>query len=220
MLSLFRSLLLPSLEIFRFGQLGYNADHLFRQQIVWHFMTEAAFTLGDLLLDWFSFPHPTRGVIEPLLSRMVNLQILELHELELKPSLLEVLVPERSVPPHLWPCPQLRSLIFRELDIGGDEFLRLVEVRCFREPPNVEYETITPPHAEHRFWVYPRAPAHYEWFSRHPSKLRLSPKDWKAGRRCTIAVFACAVLEDTILGEILKFDSKYGGFLYSPRTRR
>ena len=215
-----RTLHLPALKFLRYNHVKTKDIHLdpaFILQLFWWFMTEGSRTLEDVLLDSHSIP-PQIGVVEPLLINLTNLRNLELHQIEAGSSILEALTPIPGTAVESWPCPNLRSLILRTVDITSREaLLDFVEARCYIDP------AITPPSPkdcrlrEDRVWYLHRMHDYVaEWILQNAGSLAPSENDWSAGRRCAVGVFHCVYLTDSIFQTVLELKDRFWGVRYVP----
>lgn len=130
---LLRSIHIPSLLNLRFGQ--YDFSHHpsgFVLQVFWHFLTETASTLENITLSHESLPIGD-NLAGPLLRNMANLKKIVIHDVQLKPDLLECLIPDQGKPLEQWPCPRLTSLTLENVDIEGDALPRLISARALSD---------------------------------------------------------------------------------------
>ncbi|GJJ11718.1 hypothetical protein Clacol_005955 [Clathrus columnatus] len=124
---LLRSLHMPRLLRVVFGE-RYPQNSVFRRQLFSHILLETSLTLQYLSINRNSFPGGS-NLIEPLLIRMDRLRTLSFTEVEVVPSVLDLLIPPEGRPPEEWPLPWLENLSFKRVDLPGDSLIKVITTR-------------------------------------------------------------------------------------------
>ncbi|KIJ50385.1 hypothetical protein M422DRAFT_27386 [Sphaerobolus stellatus SS14] len=211
-----RALHLPSLKFLRIKHLSAAPGSSFTQQLFWWLMAECARTLEDLVLDSQSMPMQF-GLVDSMLPNFVNLRILEFHEVEVASKIFESLTPAPNTPIVNWPCPQLRSIILRTVDIPpGEEIINFIQARCYRNPATTEEAPSRDTLFFDRLWWRRQFDAIEEWIVEDPEHLEPSNEDWMAGRRCVLGIFRCVFFHDSTLAALLNIRETVWGLRFIP----
>ncbi|KAF8529559.1 hypothetical protein BU17DRAFT_79558 [Hysterangium stoloniferum] len=180
-LLLIRSLDLPALTHLKFGD--YNpVEPNCKIPLLWHLLSESAPTLERLSLHSQCMPVGV-WIAEPLLFRLVNLQILTLSEFQIHMTMLEPLIPDPNASPERWILPRLKILRFRRTDIEGNLLPNLIQARSFSDDQDQKL----------RIERSQGATAEEGWYDfRRPREAPHLP-DWILR---TVEVHSCSFLDD------------------------